>query len=208
MWDQIPGWSSFLWMYDRMVDEAKDGDTIVEVGVAFGRSVAYLARKVIDSGKRVRVVAVDPWLDDRWEFPNSYPIDAPRPGWGGEHAEMARARGGPFCAFLSLMHEHSREELERITVLRCKSSDAARVIGPCRGVMIDASHDYVDVTADIAIWRPHIIPGGVLAGDDYCTKDFPGVVQAVREAFPDTVGDRAHASKGTTWWARPNGGGQ
>jgi len=197
-WKKIHGWSAFLSTYDMMVDEARDGDTIVEIGVAFGRSIAYLARRVIDSGKRVRVVAVDPWLDDRWEFPSDYPLDAPRPGWGGEHAEWARAQGGPFNAFLTSMHEHAPEELERITVLRCRSADASLIIGPCRGVMIDASHDYIDVLADIAMWRHHIIPGGILAGDDYSARDFPGVVRAVKDSFQDGY----ETDGGTTWRKR------
>lgn len=194
-WKSIPGWFSFGAAYDSMVERACDGDTIVEIGVAFGRSLAYLGAKVIASQKRIRIVAVDPWLDDRWEFPNDYPIDAPRPGWGGEHAEYARALGGPFNAFLHSMSAYAPDVLERTTVLRCKSSDAARIIGPCVGVLIDGSHNYEDVVHDIALWKPHVRPGGLLAGDDYCEKDFPGVVRAVKEAF----GEGGYQSSGTTW---------
>lgn len=198
-WQDIPGWFSFGRAYDRMVSEAKDGETIVEVGVAFGRSLAYLARRVIDSGKRVRVVAVDPWLDDRWEFPSNYPIDAPRPGWGGEHSDWARAEGGPYNAFVAMMRQHARQELEWCSVLRCKSSDAARIIGPCRGVLIDGSHNYEDVVQDIAMWRHHIIPGGILAGDDWSEQEFPGVVRACDEAFGGRSG---YETNGTTWMVR------
>jgi len=194
-YDSIPGWSSFLPTYDEMVDAARDGDTIVEIGVAFGRSLAYLARKAIDSGKRIRVVGVDPWIDDRWEFPKDYPTECDRPSWGGEHAEWARALGGPFCAFITCMLQHAPKELERCIVLRCKSAEAARMIGPCRGVLIDGSHNYEDVVADIAIWRPHVVPGGILAGDDYHEGDFPGVVRAVKEQIPAS----GLEIKGTTW---------
>lgn len=195
---QIPGWFSFQHAYDEMVDRAVDGDTIVEIGVAFGRSLAYLARKVIDAKKRVRVFAVDPWIDDRWEFPVDYPLDAPRPGWGGEHANWARDQGGPFSAFLACMSEHAPEELELVKVLRCKSADAAKMIGPCRGVLIDGSHDYEYVAQDIALWRPHIITGGILAGDDW-SPEFPGVVRACDEAFGGRDG---YETKGTTWMFR------
>lgn len=192
--EQIPGWSSFLAIYDEMVAKSVDGDTIVEIGVAFGRSLAYLARKVIDSDKRIRVVAVDPWQDDRWEFPSDYPIDAPRPGWGGEHADWARGLGGPFNAFLHCMTTHAKAELECVTVLRCKSADAHRMIGPCSGVLIDGGHDYESVAQDIAIWLPHVRPGGILAGDDYSEHDFPGVVKAVKERFGSQ-----YRHFGTTW---------
>jgi hypothetical protein len=177
-----------------MVERAKDGDTIVEVGVAFGRSLAYLGTKVIESKKRVRVIAVDPWIDDRWEFPVDYPLDAPRPGWGGEHANWARTLGGPFSAFVSSMRTHAPDVLELVKVMRCRSSDAAKIVGPCVGVLIDGSHDYEAVAQDIALWKPHIRPGGILAGDDYSTE-FPGVIRAVQEAF----GEHGYSSQGTTW---------
>lgn len=197
-WDKIPGWFSFQAAYDTMAAEAQDGDTIVEIGVAFGRSIAYLARRLIDAKKRVRVYAVDPWIDDRWEFPADYPTDAPRPGWGGEHANWARSKGGPFSAFLHSMQTHAPEELEYIKVFRGYSAQAARFIGPCRGVLIDGSHDYEAVVQDIALWRPHILPGGLLAGDDWHEKEFPGVVQACDEAW----GRKSYMVNGTTWSKR------
>ncbi len=195
-WQDIPGWFSFGRTYDRMVDRAVDGDTIVEVGVAFGRSLAYLARRVIDSGKRIRVYGVDPWIDDRWEFPADYPADAPRSGWGGEHAGWARDLGGPFSAFLHSMRTHAPAELEYVKVLRCRSAEAAKMIGPCRGVLIDGSHNYEDVAQDIALWRPHVLGGGILAGDDWHEVEFPGVVRACDEAFGGRDG---YKTDGTTW---------
>jgi hypothetical protein len=94
---------------------------------------------------------------------------------------------------------HAPEELERVNVLRCTSADAARFIGPCDLVMIDANHNYESVAQDIALWRPHIKCGGVLAGDDYSAQDFPGTVRAVKEAFGDD-----YRVQGTTWITRPS----
>jgi cephalosporin hydroxylase len=170
---------------------------LVELGVAFGRSIAYLARKVIDSGKkRIRIWAVDPWWDDWWHVPEQYPTHIERPTWGGEHSQWARDQGGPFSAFVAEMRQHAPEELERINVLRCRSADAAKIVGPCHGVMIDANHNYEAVAQDIALWRPHVTPGGILAGDDY-SENFPGVVRAVHEAFPG-----GFLIRGTTWLIR------
>lgn len=203
-WQNIPGWFGFQKTYDRFIAESKDGDTLVEIGVAFGRSLAYLCEGLMAANKRVTVYAIDPWIDDRWEFPQDYPIDAPRPGWGGEHAELARSQGGPFSSFLHNLRTHSPLTLEYAKVLRCRSTEAHRMIGPCRGVLIDGSHDYENVIQDIAVWRPHIIPGGILAGDDYSTVDFPGVVKAVEETFgrSSATGGREYNVEGTTWWVR------
>jgi cephalosporin hydroxylase len=197
-WEAIPGWMAFGETYRDMVDSCPPGGTIVEVGVAFGRSAAYLARLVIDSGKDVKLWAVDPWFADWWLVPDQYPTHCARPTWGGEHAQFGRDLGGPFSAFVHCMRTHAPEELERLNVLRCKSSDAAKILGRCHGVLIDASHNYEDVVQDIALWRPHMMPGGILAGDDWSEADFPGVCRAVREAF----GEGNFETRGTTWLVR------
>ncbi len=53
-------------------------------------------------------------------------------------------------------------------------------------VFIDANHSYECVRADIAAWLPRIKSGGTMAGHDY-EPSFPGVKQAVDEAFGDRV---------------------
>jgi hypothetical protein len=55
-------------------------------------------------------------------------------------------------------------------------------------IYIDALHDYESVKADIERAKKLIVPGGIIAGHDYCDR-FPGVMRAVDEAFgrPDCV---------------------
>ena len=50
-------------------------------------------------------------------------------------------------------------------------------------VFIDADHGYEAVRQDITDWTPKVKPGGWVGGHDYSPK-FPGVIQAVKEAFP------------------------
>lgn len=196
-WREIPGWYGFGETYREMVDAAPEtGAVFVEVGVAFGRSVAHLSRMLIDSGKRAKLWAVDPWFDDWWCMPSQYPLHIERPSWGGEHAQFGRDLGGPFNAFVQCMLTHAPEELERINVLRCTSAKAALIVGPTNYVMIDGNHDYEAVAQDIALWRPHMLPGGILAGDDW-SEEFPGVQRAVREAFGS-----GFETRGTTWLVR------
>jgi len=56
------------------------------------------------------------------------------------------------------------------------------------GVYIDATHQYEFVKQDIQLWLPKIKPGGFISGHDF-SYNFPGVIQAVWEAFgkPDFV---------------------
>ena len=63
-------------------------------------------------------------------------------------------------------------------------------------VYIDAAHEYEPVKADIDAWLPKVKVGGIICGDDY-VAGWPGVVQAVNEAFPaiNRVG-------GQQWWVK------
>lgn len=182
-WRDIPGWFNFDDIYDEAIERSEDGDVLVEVGVAFGRSIAYLARKAIDSKKNLRIYGIDPWIDD-WK-PGEYDPHNGRPTWGAEHADWARSLGGPFNAFCYAMHTHAPEELEYITVLRTTSTLASDLImHPCRMVFLDGNHNYDAVLDDLNSWMYHVVRGGILAGHDY-TPDFPGVQQAVHETLGD-----------------------
>ncbi len=64
---------------------------------------------------------------------------------------------------------------------------------------LDALHDYDHVKQDITLWLPKVKRGGVIGGHDYNSRDFPGLIQAVKEIFgkPDICGDKTF---GTTEW--------
>lgn len=198
-WEQLRGWFDFQDIYDEAVADASTNTPtiMVEIGVGFGRSLAYLARKAIDSGKPIRVVGIDPWIDD-WNPDWEREGETARPTWGAEHAEWARSQGGPFNAFLAGMREHAREELEFVRILRLKSRYAAALFpqGLLDFVFVDGSHRYEDVRRDIVDWRDRVRPdGGVIAGHDH-TASFPGVVRAVSELMPTAT------IRGASWWVR------
>jgi hypothetical protein len=183
-WSDIPGFSGFTWLYDEAVANAQDGAVFVEVGVALGHSLAYLARKVIDSGKRIEVWAVDPW------------------GGYARNGEQQAALGsdgtrGDFTLFLDCMMCNALEELEQVRVVRATSAQASRMFhGAADLVLIDAAHDYDSVYSDIAYWRDCVKPGGILAGDDH-EPNYPGVERACRAQFGEK-----YETKGSTWLRR------
>jgi predicted O-methyltransferase YrrM len=49
---------------------------------------------------------------------------------------------------------------------------------PIDYLYIDAGHTYESVRADLDAWAPHVKPGGLLLGDDYGHRLFPGVQHA------------------------------
>jgi hypothetical protein len=71
-------------------------------------------------------------------------------------------------------------------VVRKTSEDASKMYpdGYFDLIYIDAVHTYACVKQDIHLWLPKVKAGGILCGDDY-TSNFPGVIRAVKELFPD-----------------------
>lgn len=169
-WADIPGAFDFMALYDDAIARAKDGDVLVEVGVMLGRSVAYLARKAKDSGKKLTIYGVDSWDAATWD--EHY--------WGG-----VCNHGGPFNTALHNLRTHAPQELEAIHLLRCDSAQAARLFDDdsVHFAFIDGLHTYDAVKRDIAAWLPKIKAHGILAGHDH-TISYEGVERACREAFP------------------------
>jgi Methyltransferase domain len=181
-WNDIPGHSGFLPLYEEFVKNAEPGAVVVEVGVALGHSVAYLARKTLDARKSIQIWAVDPWAGVARNGEQQHFL-------GGQPCP------GDFTLFLEMMRTHAREELELVRVLRTESQTGARLFPPasCDLVLIDAAHDYDSVDADIQAWLPTVKVGGILAGDDH-EPNYPGVEKACRKWFGD-----GYEVQGTTW---------
>jgi len=72
---------------------------------------------------------------------------------------------------------------EQSHFIRKKSLDAALSFDneSLDFVYIDADHSYEAVKADLAVWYEKIRPDGILIGDDYGHRSFPGLKRAVDE---------------------------
>lgn len=75
----------------------------------------------------------------------------------------------------------------KVTAHRMSSLEAARRWYRDGGkkidiLFLDAGHTYEELKADIEAWKPHMAPDGLMMGHDY-RDEFPGVKQAVNEAF-------------------------
>ena len=87
-WQDIPGFFDFQDIYDQAVDEAKDGDTLIEVGAFLGKSAAYMAEQIKLSGKDLRLFVVDSWDENGLREV----VDAPRQRSAKSVAEAGTAR--------------------------------------------------------------------------------------------------------------------
>lgn len=60
-YQHLEGWFDFQDLYADQVAKAKDGDTFIEVGSYKGKSAAFMAVEIINSGKKIRFICVDKW---------------------------------------------------------------------------------------------------------------------------------------------------
>jgi predicted O-methyltransferase YrrM len=170
-WEEIPGWTNFQDVYDTAVKEAHDDAVFVEVGTWMGRSAAYMATKIQESGKKIRFFAVDNFEGSPGEEVHAKALAALREQ--GTDLESSCRKNLQDCGLDKY-----------VRIVRDESWIAAEGFadGSVDFCMIDASHEYRFVKRDIEAWLPKIKPGGVIAGDDL---DEPGVKRAVKEVLGD-----------------------
>ncbi len=168
-------------VYDMAVEQAKDGDIFVEVGVWLGRSACYMAERIQSSGKAIQFFAVDVWKVFDYEK---------------RLLDDLKRMGNPDLMALFLENVDAAGVSEFVIPLRLESIRAARCFREksLSFVYIDASHGYDQVCADIAVWLPKIKPGGMIAGHDY---DRDGVRRAVNERFADRI-----ELNGVSWFVK------
>ena len=163
----IQGWFSKLQakLYDKEIARAFSQAQFVEVGAWKGKSTAYMAVGIINSGKFIKLNIVDTWK-------GSNEVSHKR-----DQAIIDGTLYEEFCANMEPVKY-------LINTYRMTSIEASKEFNDCQldFVFIDASHKYEDVRQDIIHWLPKVKVGGTLAGDDF-HKDFPGVKRAVNEMF-------------------------
>jgi len=144
----------------------------VEVGAWKGRSAAFMAVEIINSGKNIKFDCVDTWEGSDWESSQTEDVDL--------------KSGTLYEAFINAMKPVEGS----YNAIRLPSVSASELYEDesLDFVFIDADHSYENVKADIAAWKPKIRPGGYIAGHDF-NPAVPeaGLCRAVYEAFPDVT---------------------
>ena len=159
-------WFSYPKLYKSMVQKFPSGSRFVEVGSWKGKSSAFMAVEIANSGKDIEFYCVDNWSGS------------------SEHAGLK-------LDSLFKEFKENMKPLERYyKPVKSDSLVAARSFDDdsLDFVFIDASHEYEDVKNDILAWLPKVRKGGVLAGHDYYVDGedyYPGVKRAVDECLRD-----------------------
>lgn len=156
-------WFTYANFYQHIVQTLPNNSHIVEVGSWKGKSAAFMAVEIINSGKNILFDCVDTWKGSI------------------EHTNDAFVKSGSlFDLFLSNI-----EPIKHIIKpIRMKSVDASYLYDDksLEFVFLDASHEYEHIKQDIEHWLPKVKIGGILAGHDY-DNHWPGVKKAVNEKF-------------------------
>lgn len=153
----------------------------VEVGACDGQSAAYLAVELSNECQRRRT-ATFPGVT--MNFPRLDLVD--NFGWQQSTVDRLRSTLDPVKHIIGEIHMSDSAEAAK------KYPDAHDGEG-LDFVFIDADHSYGSVRADIAAWLPKVKSGGIIAGHDFA-PEFPGVIQAVSEAF-----ERWECWRGERW---------
>ena len=189
---RLPGWSDdILPFYGWLAGELEPRDSVAEIGVAWGRSLLYLAESLIRLEKRsVQVYGIDPW-DPEWSYP---PQTTPRAALQWPSPPMLR----------TLVANATDEEIAMVHLVRASSARASRLFdtGELGAVFVDGNHTEDAVTIDLALWSRRVRSRGWLSGHDYDPIGFPGVVRAVDRFVSAQADFEALEVRGTVWIAR------
>lgn len=144
-------WFTFPKLYSYFVNQLQSGSKMVEVGCWKGKSIAYLGVEILNSGKDIKVDAVDTWSEMESE---------------AYHKTDTYVKTNTlYQLFLANISPISKV----INPVRMTSLDAAKTYedNSLDVVFIDACHGYECVKNDITAWLPKVKFGGHLAGHDY-----------------------------------------
>lgn len=160
-------WFNYQGLYSNMVKKFSDGSKFVEVGTWKGRSAAFMAVEIINSGKKIEFDCID-----NWEYVDGLQSDIGEQLFGKDI----------YNQFLN----NIEPVRHIINPIKCISWEGADLYDDesLDFIFIDAAHDYESVKKDIMAWLPKLKNKGIIAGHDY-TDYHPGVKLAVDEIFSE-----------------------
>jgi cephalosporin hydroxylase len=170
---EITGWMDFEDLYNEAVDNAENGDLLIETGTANGKSAAYLATRAAESGKRLQCVTIG--ID-----PNADPAQC----------QYVRDVVLPHFPNLTYLHEDSLLAAHRTMF----DGNRAALI------FLDADHTYQFLSQELRAWYPRLKTGGMFAGHDW-DNGYPGVSAAVIEFA--SANNLQLAVRGNSWQLIP-----
>ena len=169
--DNIYGWfnDGHKDMYDIFVKQANDGDSILEIGCFLGKSSIYLANKIKQSKKDIKLYCVD-LFSIRPDYPGNKVL---------REALFKKNGSDALPQFKSLMSKYNVTDI--VVPFKMSSHEALDLFidqgKKFKYIFIDGGHDYEIVKPDIEKSLLLIEKNGIIAGDDYFTSKKDDQVQ-------------------------------
>lgn len=166
----IQGWFDYENIYNKQIEVLKNGNTIVEVGCWLGKSSCYLAQKIKESGKKIKLFCVD-----IWEYTDDDPYYL---SYKEMHPDL-------FESFTSNVSALGFSKI--IKPLQGASSVVSQTFRDesIDFIFLDGNHHSPFIDEDLKLWFPKLKHGGCIAGHDYI--DAPDVHKAVNQFFNKKV---------------------
>jgi predicted O-methyltransferase YrrM len=164
------GWFDFADFYDFALSKFNKG-IFVEIGTWKGQSISYLAHKIQDSRKKIKIYGIDTFEGT----PEDYAL----------LNDEELIDGTLFETYLKTINKYS----DIITTIK---GDSHVVYDRFEDrsidfLFIDGDHRYEGIKKDLEVWYQKVKIGGIISGHDYETTVTCGVRKAVDEAFPVNV---------------------
>lgn len=168
--DILPNWMNYEPVYEQAVSEGIDGDLFIELGTFLGRSAAFMAQKIKESGKKIDFITIDLFEADE----------------NNDHRQYFPKNSANMDVFDVACDNMTKCNVrDYVTIVKGESIALAPLIKnemrrEINFIFIDASHTYKGVKTDIETFLPLMAPGSIMAGHDY---NLPEVKRAVDEKF-------------------------
>jgi len=166
----VVGHCNYENVYKYVLQKLPSGSKVLEIGVYYGKSLAYAGVEIINSGKDIKLFGVDNFLGS--------PNETTDVGFGNVTNQT----------YLDCI-KNLEPIKDVVTIIKGNSVEVADQFDnhSLDFVFVDASHSYEFVKADINAWLPKIKVGGFIGGHDYGNNDKEhiegGVTRAVHEIF-------------------------
>lgn len=149
-------------MFDQIIDRY-DNCLFAELGSFKGKSAVYMARRIKEKGKNIKLVCIDLWPAPH-ELERTLKVGA---GQGAESDKINERGESLMQEFVDNINKYDVADI--IMPVRTYSELAADYFPDnyFSFVYVDAGHEYDHVIRDIQAWLPKVEVGGVLGGHDY-----------------------------------------